>query len=50
MNEILPSWNEGRARQSILDFVARITKKGGTDHIPPDAASVKNDWNTVFND
>ncbi|MBU8896409.1 haloacid dehalogenase-like hydrolase [Corallococcus sp. M34] len=30
----LPSWNEGPAKQSILDFVARVTKEGGPDFVP----------------
>ena len=31
----LPSWNEGPARQAILDFVARVTTEGGADWVPP---------------
>jgi phosphoserine phosphatase len=31
----LPSWNEGRARSALLDFVARVTREGGPDHVPP---------------
>jgi phosphoserine phosphatase len=31
----LPSWNEGPARQTILEFVARVTKEGGADFVPP---------------
>lgn len=31
----LPSWNDGKARQSIVDFVKRITTKGGKDFVPP---------------
>ncbi|HVY05649.1 MAG TPA: HAD family hydrolase [Burkholderiales bacterium] len=30
----LPSWNEGTARQSIVDFVSRATAEGGADFIP----------------
>ena len=30
-----PSWNEGPAKQSIVEFVARVTKKGGPDYVPP---------------
>ncbi len=25
----LPSWNDGAAKKSIVEFVARVTKKGG---------------------
>jgi phosphoserine phosphatase len=31
----LPSWNEGPTKQSILDFVAKVTKEGGADFVPP---------------
>lgn len=31
----LPSWNEGAAKRSILEFVARATKEGGPDFVPP---------------
>src|SRR5262245_34142957 len=30
----LPSWNEGPAKQAILDFVARVTHEGGADFVP----------------
>jgi phosphoglycolate phosphatase-like HAD superfamily hydrolase len=32
----LPSWNEGPAKQAILDFVAKTTKEGGPDFVPYD--------------
>jgi phosphoglycolate phosphatase-like HAD superfamily hydrolase len=32
----LPSWNSGGSRSAILDFVARVTKAGGSDYVPPD--------------
>jgi phosphoserine phosphatase len=31
----LPSWNDGPARKAILDFVARVTREGGPDFVPP---------------
>jgi phosphoglycolate phosphatase-like HAD superfamily hydrolase len=31
----LPSWNDGPAKKSIVDFVARVTKEGGQDFVPP---------------
>ena len=31
----LPSWNEGEAKQAILDFVARVTEEGGPDYVAP---------------
>jgi phosphoglycolate phosphatase-like HAD superfamily hydrolase len=33
--EPLPSWNDGAAKSAILDFVARVTKEGGPDFVPP---------------
>lgn len=35
MTDALPSWNGGAAKSAILDFVARVTKKGGPDYVPP---------------
>jgi phosphoserine phosphatase len=31
----LPSWNEGKAKASIVDFVKRVTTPGGRDFVPP---------------
>src|SRR5262249_551506 len=31
----LPSWNEGKTKQAILDFVARITTEGSRDFVMP---------------
>jgi phosphoglycolate phosphatase-like HAD superfamily hydrolase len=30
----LPSWKEGPARRTVLDFVARVTREGGADFVP----------------
>jgi phosphoglycolate phosphatase-like HAD superfamily hydrolase len=30
----LPSWNDGPAKKSITDFVARVTTEGGADFVP----------------
>ena len=30
----LPSWNDDRAKQSILDFVAAVTREGSPDFVP----------------
>ena len=32
--DALPSWNDGEARQQILDFVARVTDEDGPDFVP----------------
>ncbi len=31
----LPSWNEGAAKRSLVDFVGRVTREGGPDYVPP---------------
>ena len=33
---VLPSWNEGPTKASIVDFVARVTAQGGPDFVPAD--------------
>ena len=30
----VPSWNEGSAKNTILDFVSRTTREGGADFVP----------------
>ena len=30
----LPSWNDGETKQSIVDFVAKVTKEGSSDFVP----------------
>lgn len=32
----LPSWNDGPARESIVRFVAEVTKEGGPNYVPPE--------------
>jgi len=34
-SEHLTSWNDGAAKQAILDFVQRVTTEGGSDFVPP---------------
>lgn len=34
--EPLSTWNEGPAKQAILEFVAKVTTEGGPDFVPPD--------------
>jgi phosphoglycolate phosphatase-like HAD superfamily hydrolase len=31
----LPSWNDGAAKKSIVDFVGRVTREGGPDFVSP---------------
>jgi phosphoserine phosphatase len=33
----LPSWNDGPVKSAILDLVARVTKAGGAEFVPPAA-------------
>jgi phosphoserine phosphatase len=32
----LPSWNDGPAKQAIVEFVEAVTTEGGADFVPPD--------------
>lgn len=32
----LPSWNDGAVKQSIVDFVARVTERDGPDFVAPE--------------
>ena len=31
----LPSWNDGPAKTTIIEFVSKVTKKGSPDFVPP---------------
>ena len=31
----LPSWHDGKAKQSIIEFVAKVTQQGSDDFVPP---------------
>ena len=31
----LPSWNDSAAKSAILDLVARVTKQGSAEFVPP---------------
>jgi phosphoglycolate phosphatase-like HAD superfamily hydrolase len=33
--DALPSWNDGSVKNSITDFVRRVTAQGGPDFVPP---------------
>ena len=32
----LPSWNEGPAKQAIIEFVRRVTDKSSPQYVPPE--------------
>ena len=31
----LPSWNDGKAKQRIVEFVGKVTREGSPDFVPP---------------
>ncbi len=35
MVDLLPSWNDGAAKQAILDFVAQVTTPNSPSYVPP---------------
>ena len=35
MTDPLPSWNNGKVKQSIIEFVETITDKNSKDYVPP---------------
>ncbi len=34
-SDSLPSWNDSATKAAIVEFVARVTKDGGPDYVPP---------------
>lgn len=34
-NDPLPSWNDGKAKAAIVDFVGKVTREGGPDFVKP---------------
>jgi len=34
--ELLPSWNDGAVKKSIIQFVERVTDKNSSDYVPPE--------------
>ena len=33
--DVLPSWNEGSAKSSIIEFVTAVTKVNGPEYVKP---------------
>ena len=33
--DLLPSWNDGASKRAIVEFVAKVTRQGGPDFVPP---------------
>ncbi len=47
--QILPSWNDGHARQSIINFVTRVTTEGGDEFVPvPERIAVFDNDGTLW--
>jgi hypothetical protein len=47
----LPSWNDGRAKQSIVTFVAKVTKPGSPDFVPaPERVAVFDNDGTLWSE
>jgi hypothetical protein len=47
----LPAWNEGAAKRAITDFVARVTREGGSDVVPlPERIAVFDNDGTLWNE
>jgi len=47
----LPSWNEGKAKQSIIAFVERVTKPGSRDFVPlPERVAVFDNDGTLWSE
>ena len=45
----LPSWNEGEAKRSVVDFVQRVTTAGGADFVPvPERIAVFDNDGTLW--
>ena len=48
---VLPSWNDGHARQSIVDFVARVTDQASPDYVaPPERIAVFDNDGTLWSE
>ncbi len=49
--DLLPSWNEGPAKQSIVQFVERVTKEGSPDFVPvPERIAVFDNDGTLWSE
>jgi hypothetical protein len=47
----LPSWNDGKARQSIIDFVTKVTTPGSPDFVPvPERIAVYDNDGTLWSE
>lgn len=47
----LPSWNDGKARQSIIAFIEKVTKAGSPDFVPvPERIAVFDNDGTLWSE
>ncbi len=47
----IPSWNDGKAKQSIIDFVTKVTKAGSPDFVPiPERIAVYDNDGTLWSE
>jgi len=47
----LPSWNDGPAKQSIIDFVTKVTTPGSPDFVPvPERIAVYDNDGTLWSE
>ncbi len=50
-NDQLPSWNDGPAKQSIVEFVAKVTKEGTPEFVPvPERIAVFDNDGTLWSE
>ena len=48
-NDPLPSWNDGKAKQSIVSFVEKVTRPGSPDFVPvPERIAVFDNDGTLW--
>jgi phosphoglycolate phosphatase-like HAD superfamily hydrolase len=49
--DALPSWNDGKAKQSIIEFVEKVTKPGSPDFVPvPERIAVFDNDGTLWSE
>jgi len=49
--DLLPSWNDGRTKQAIQGFVAKVTTEGGPDFVPaPERIAVFDNDGTLWSE
>ena len=46
--DVLPSWNDGAAKQAIVDFVMKVTKEGGPNFVPAERIATFDNDGTLW--